>query len=127
MIYLYLALGGAAGTLARFAISGWVYANAGAGFPWGTLAVNTLGSFILGFAMRGLDVIPVEAELRALITIGFCGAFTTFSTVSFETVALVQEGAWQRAGLYALGTFGFGLAGLIAGLALATILFRTGG
>jgi CrcB protein len=127
MIYLYLAVGGVLGTLARHALGGWVHSFSGAGMPWGTLAVNALGSLLLGFLIRVAEVAPVSTELRALLTIGFCGAFTTFSTLSFETVALLQECERQRAALYALVCLGIGHAAVVAGFTLAAPFLRTAG
>lgn len=124
MILLYLAVGGVAGTLARWGLAGWVHGWAGAGFPWGTFAVNALGSFLLGFAVRGAEGAALSPETRALLTTGFCGAFTTFSTLSHETVALLQAGAWARAAAYALGSLGLGLAAVYAGLSLAPWVLR---
>lgn len=126
MFYAYLALGGVLGTLARFSIGGWVHTWAGAAFPWGTLAINLLGSFLLGLAMRGAELSSLSPELRGMITVGFCGAFTTFSTFTFETISLMQEGLWARATLYAFGSLGLGLVTMAMGLAAATLLTRTG-
>lgn len=127
MLYLYLAVGGAAGTLARHVLGGWVHAVAGAYLPWGTLVINLLGSFLLGFIVRATQVASVSPDLRTLLTVGFCGAFTTFSTFSYETVMLLQEGALARAALYALGSLLLGLVALWAGLALATETLPLGG
>ncbi len=122
MILLYLAAGGIAGTWARYGLGRWVQASAGEGFPWGTFAVNLLGSFLLGFLLRSTESASVSPETRAMLTVGFCGAFTTFSTFTHETVVLLQEGAWARAVAYALGSLLLGLAALAAGLAAAGLL-----
>lgn len=127
MLYLYLAAGGVLGTLARYRIGIWVPGWAGTGFPWGTLLVNLVGSFVLGFATRSASVLPVSPEVRGFVTIGFCGAFTTFSTFTFETVGLLQQGEWGRGAVYALGSLALGLAAMLAGLSAASLLFRTGG
>lgn len=127
MLYAYLALGGVLGTLARYIIGGWVYAWAGAAFPWGTLAINLTGSFLLGLAMRGAELSSLSPELRGMLTVGFCGAFTTFSTFTFETMSLMQEGAWVRALLYAFGSLGLGLMSIALGFSAATLLLRPGG
>jgi len=122
MILLYLAAGGIAGTWARYGLGRWVQASAGDGFPWGTFAVNLLGSFLLGLLLRSTETAPVSPETRAMLTVGFCGAFTTFSTFTHETVVLLQEGAWARAAAYAVGSLLLGLAALAAGLATAGLL-----
>ena len=90
---LAIAAGGAIGALLRYWVSTATYVYLGRGFPYGTLAVNVLGSFIMG----ALFVVLVERsvavpEWRAAILIGLLGAFTTFSTFSMETVGLVEEG-----------------------------------
>jgi CrcB protein len=127
MLYLYLALGGVLGTLARYGLGGWVHSWAGAGFPWGTLAINLLGSFLLGFSFRGAELYSLSPEMRGMITMGFCGAFTTFSTFTLETIALMQEGVWVRALLYAGGSVGLGLIALVGGLSVANLMLQPGG
>lgn len=126
MTLLFVALGGALGATARWGLGGWVHAWAGAALPWGTLAVNLLGSFLLGFSFRYLEAVAVSPNLRILVTVGFLGAFTTFSTFSYETVALLQEGAWLRGAAYAGGSVVLGLAGVVAGLTLAGFALQRG-
>ncbi len=127
MSLAYVALGGALGALARYGISGWVYDRMGESFPWGTLVVNLVGCLALGLVIRWLQVSAVSPEVRPFLTIGVLGAFTTFSTFSYETVALLQEGQWLRAGLYMGGSVVLGLIAMVAGMALATAFARAGG
>ena len=127
MTLAYVALGGALGALARYGISGWVYDRMGENFPWGTLVVNLVGCLALGLVIRWLQVSAVAPEVRPFLTIGVLGAFTTFSTFSYETVALLQEGQWLRAGLYMGGSVVLGLIAMVAGMALATAFARAGG
>ena len=127
MTLAYVALGGALGALARYGISGWVYDRLGENFPWGTLIVNLVGCLALGMVIRWLQVSAVSPEVRPFLTIGVLGAFTTFSTFSYETVALLQEGQWLRAGLYLGGSVALGLIAMVAGMALVTALARAGG
>lgn len=88
-----IALGGALGALLRFWASTAVYAWLGRQFPWGTLAVNVMGSFLMGLlAMLLLERLVSGPELRAFVLIGFLGAFTTFSTFSMETFNLLEQG-----------------------------------
>ena len=94
---------------------------AGSSFPWGTLTVNVVGSFALGFAIRALHASTATPELRAFLTVGLLGAFTTFSTFSYEAVMLVQDGEWARASAYLFGSVAAGLAAVIAGLWLASL------
>ena len=127
MTLAYVALGGALGALARYGISGWVYDRMGESFPWGTLMVNLVGCLVLGVAVRWLQVTSVAPGVRPFLMIGLLGAFTTFSTFSYETVALLQEGQWLRASLYVGGSVALGLIAMLAGMALATALARAGG
>ena len=70
-------------------------------FPVGTLVVNVTGSFLLGVILRyGVETPTLTPEVRAFLTVGFCGGYTTFSTFSYETVALMEDGQWPRAALY---------------------------
>lgn len=84
---------GALGCVARYYVSGWVYEKLGWGFPWGTLAVNISGAFIIGLLMElGLRGALIPPNLRIGLTIGFLGGFTTFSTFSYETFRLLESG-----------------------------------
>ncbi len=93
-----VAIGGAAGAVMRWLVASGVQKVAGGAFPWGTFAVNALGSFLLGFLFVWLIERSTASELlRLAITVGFMGAFTTFSTYSLESVRLLQEGAFSLA------------------------------
>jgi CrcB protein len=93
-----IAGGGALGALGRFWVSTGVYRILGRDFPWGTMAVNTLGSFLMGLLfVLFLERLAAGPEVRAALTVGFLGAFTTFSTFSLETLVLVEEGDLGRA------------------------------
>lgn len=95
---LAIAGGGAAGALMRFWVSGWVYDLLGRDFPYGTLAVNVLGSLVMGFCyVLLIERLVAGPEWRALIMVGFLGAFTTFSTFSIETLNLLEGGELFRA------------------------------
>jgi CrcB protein len=95
---VFLAIAGALGTLSRYGLCGLTQKLTGAGFPYGTLLVNVLGCLIIGFIMQiGLNTDFMSKSLRLAITLGFLGAFTTFSTFSYETVTYIQNGAWLHA------------------------------
>jgi CrcB protein len=121
---VYIALGGLLGTVTRYGLQGWVQARAGAtSFPTGTLAINLLGSLALGFLIRyGTGSTVFSPEMRAGLTIGFCGAFTTMSTFSYESIRLLGEGEYWYTGLYMGGTILGCLAAVLAGIAVANRL-----
>ncbi|HEY0832970.1 MAG TPA: fluoride efflux transporter CrcB [Azospirillum sp.] len=99
--YLWVALGGAVGSVARFWAGGVAVAALGEAFPWGTLFVNVLGSLIIGAtaALTGPEGrLAVPGDARVFVMVGLCGGFTTFSSFSLQTLGLMQDGAWLRAG-----------------------------
>lgn len=97
----YVALGSAVGGVVRYLLGGWIQQRAGTAFPIQTLLINVTGSFLLGFLQRyALDSAVISPEVRTMLTIGFCGGYTTFSTFSFETVRMLEDGDWKRAALY---------------------------
>lgn len=101
----WIALCGGLGCLSRYFLSGWVYNWLGRSFPFGTLAVNILGAFIIGFLMEfGLHSTLIPASLRVGLTVGFLGGLTTFSTFSYETFRLLEVGELLFAGLNAAGS-----------------------
>jgi fluoride exporter len=100
--YAFVAAGGLGGCLGRYWLAGAVQ-QVGFEFPAGTLAVNILGSVVIGVVMTlSLDRGLIDAELRILLTTGFCGGFTTMSTFSYETIALLRSGEnWLAFGNFA--------------------------
>jgi CrcB protein len=91
---LLVGIGGLVGSICRYWVAGWVQALNGTDFPVGTLAVNVAGSFIIGLLMvLAIDRAMFSAETRILLTTGFCGGFTTMSTFSYETLAMLREGS----------------------------------
>ena len=96
--WLNLVVGGIAGTLARYFLEGIVYQAFGSGFPYGTLAVNLVGCFLIGFFVTlAEEKFLLGPNMRLLLMVGFCGAFTTFSTFILETANLVKDGESLRA------------------------------
>lgn len=105
MTVLYIAAGGVIGTLARYYLEGWIQQRTGPTFPFGTLAINLAGSLLIGFILRlATGATVISPEWRAALTVGFCGAFTTMSTFSYESVRLLGDGEYWYAGLYIGGT-----------------------
>ncbi|HEY6808949.1 MAG TPA: fluoride efflux transporter CrcB [Gemmatimonadales bacterium] len=116
----YITLGGIAGTLARWYLDGFIQHRVGGVFPSGTLVINLTGSFLIGFIIRyATGSAAISPELRGGLTIGFCGAFTTMSTFSYETVRLLSDGDYARAAIYAGGTMVGCLVAVVIGAALA--------
>ncbi|MCK9582886.1 MAG: fluoride efflux transporter CrcB [Endomicrobiales bacterium] len=114
--FIELIIGGAIGTLARYTLAGVVYKGFGTSFPYGTIVVNLLGCFIIGFLSTIAEQkFVLGSGVRTFLMIGFCGAFTTFSTFIFETNGLIRDGEVMRA-------FVNVLVSVIAGF----ILFRLG-
>ncbi len=92
-IVLLIAGFGAVGCVTRYLLSGWVYGQLGRSFPYGTFAVNILGAFIIGLIMEmGMRSTLIPANLRTGLTVGFLGGLTTFSTFSYETFRLLEDG-----------------------------------
>lgn len=122
MQILYVSIAGVLGTLSRYGLSTLVQKLSGAGFPFGTLTVNILGSLAIGFIMQlGLSTDVIPRSLRIAATIGFMGAFTTFSTFSYETVSYLQDGAWLLASLNILLNLILCLGATMLGMALGRI------
>lgn len=116
----YIAVGSALGGVGRYLVGGLTQRLLDTGFPAGTMVVNISGSFLLGLLLRfAMETPTVTTEVRALLTIGFCGGYTTFSTFSWETVALLEDGEYARAGTYVALSLILSLAALVLGLAAA--------
>ncbi|MEA2972985.1 MAG: fluoride exporter [Actinomycetota bacterium] len=112
---------GAVGAVARYAVHGWFLERAGADRPWGTFAVNVSGSFVLG-VLTGLALHHGLPETsRVVLGAGFCGAFTTFSAFTVDTVRLLEDGAGRAAVANVVGTVVVGVGAAAAGLALASL------
>jgi CrcB protein len=116
-ILLAVALGGALGSLLRYFVAGAVQSAAWPGFPWGIFVVNVSGGFIMGLIVElsalKLHLVP---EVRAFLTVGILGGYTTFSTFSLDSVLLIQRGAWGAAAAYMVGSTLLSVLALFAGL-----------
>jgi CrcB protein len=117
---LYVALGSALGGMSRYLLGGLIQRLLDTTFPAGTLLINISGSFLIGAILRyALETPTFSPEMRVFLTIGFCGGYTTFSTFSYETVALLEDGQWTRAGLYVAASVLLSLVGTLLGFAVA--------
>ncbi len=117
---LLIGLGGFLGANARYLVSTWMARNLDPALPWGTLVANVTGSFIIGaFLVWTTERVISDPSLRLLIAVGFCGAYTTFSSYAFETVRLMEQGHWTDAvGNFLLNNV-LALIAVFAGMTLA--------
>jgi CrcB protein len=118
--YLWVAVGGALGSLARFALSRAIAMRIGEIFPWGTLVVNVSGCLVIGVfaALTGPGGrIMAPPDVRAFVMVGLCGGYTTFSSFSLQTLSLAQAGDWPRAG----GNVGLSVVACLAGVWLGYV------
>ena len=123
--YLWIALGGAIGSVARFACSSLIANWFGQTFPWGTLLVNVSGSFVIGFfsTLTGPDGrVMVAGDIRQFVTVGICGGYTTFSSFSLQTLNLIRDGDLMEAGGNVLASVIGCLASVWLGYAAAAAL-----
>lgn len=98
-LYLIVAAGSGVGGFLRYVLSDIVYKYSASLFPYGTLFVNIIGSFLLGFVLFYLDATKlISSEMRLFLTVGLCGGLTTFSTFSYETIKLIQDSEYLLAG-----------------------------
>lgn len=127
--YLWVAIGGALGSVMRFWMSGAIAARFGETFPVGTLIVNILGSLLIGFA-AGLNAPDgrwiISPAMRQFLMIGFCGGYTTFSSFSLQTLKLMQDREWLYAGGNILLSVALCLIGVWLGFLLATTINSRG-
>jgi CrcB protein len=122
--FLWICLGGAVGTGARYLLSGWLGRAAGPSFPWGTLAVNVLGSFLLGLIMQvAVSTNLLSPTLRLTLATGVLGGFTTYSSFNYETLQYLQQNDWLMGSLNLAVTvvvcLAAGSLGLVAGRLLS--------
>lgn len=115
-----IAAGGAIGALLRHGVN---HISAGASFPWGTMVINVSGSLAMGLliGMSAL-ILDVPAALRAFLTVGLLGAFTTFSTFSMDAVLLLEKGRFLEGMFYIMGSVGLSLLAMVAGLMIARMI-----
>ena len=118
-LLMVIAIGGATGALGRHFLAGYVSQFFGGVFPWGILVVNVVGSVLLGVVAEcGAQTSVFSAEFKALLAVGFLGAFTTFSTFSLDVVQLCQKGLWTLASIYVFTSVFVAVLGLVTGMAI---------
>lgn len=123
-LILAIAAGGACGAVARHFFAAQVMHWMGAGFPWGILAVNILGSFLMGVLIETMALVWSPAqEVRAFLIVGCLGAFTTFSTFAMDIVLLYERGQALGAAIYIASSVGLSVLALIGGLHLMRVVF----
>ncbi len=122
-ILLAVALGGALGSLLRYFVAGAIQSAASSGFPWGIFVVNVSGGFVMGVIVElGALKLQMSPEIRAFLTVGILGGYTTFSTFSLDSVLLIQRGAYLSAATYVAGSVALSILALFAGLWLVRAL-----
>jgi fluoride exporter len=120
---LLICLGGAVGTGARYLIGGLTARWLGPEFPYGTLFINVLGSFLIGFIQQvGLTTLAIPETTRLVLTIGVMGGFTTYSSFSYETIRLIENGSWLGATTNIVLTTGLCLVVCVLGLGLGRVV-----
>jgi CrcB protein len=118
---LFVALGGAIGSAARYLVGGWFAARFGAAFPYGTFVINVTGSFIVGlFLAYAQERVSLSPYWRLFFAVGFVGGYTTFSTFEYESIRLLQDGEMLLAAVYLIGSVVTGGVAAIAGIALGS-------
>jgi CrcB protein len=125
--YVWISLGGAIGTAARFWLSGVVAQRYGQTFPYGTLAVNVTGSLIIGMFAALTEPDGrwlVSPSFRQFFMIGICGGYTTFSSFSLQTLTLAQDGEWFRAGANSIASFALCLIAVWLGHVSVTLISK---
>ncbi|PDT18098.1 fluoride efflux transporter CrcB [Rhizobium sp. J15] len=120
---LLVAIGGAIGSVLRYYVGRWALKLMGPAFPWGTLAVNVVGCFVIGvFAELIARKFNASVELRLLLITGFLGGFTTFSAFSLDAISLFEGGEAVAGGIYIAASVGLSMAAVFAGLAIMRAL-----
>lgn len=120
--YVLVFVGGGLGATVRYWFQGFIYAESGTNFPYGTIAVNVLGCFVIGLLMSSMEErFLIQPSIRVFLTIGILGGFTTFSSFSFETISLFRDGETLYAFANALGTLVLCLSATWLGLQLGKL------
>lgn len=119
MKYLFLAIGGVVGVIARYQIGVWISEGNSGPFPWATLVINVTGSLAIGFLIRYLTGVASSPNVRLMLVTGVCGGYTTMSTFSYELISLLTERQYGLGILYLGSTILLAPLACVAGFALA--------
>ncbi|MSQ15806.1 MAG: fluoride efflux transporter CrcB [Dehalococcoidia bacterium] len=123
--FLWVPLGGAIGATARYTLGIWVVNRVGVSFPWNTLIINITGSLAIGISLTLLtERLIADPAWRLFLVVGFLGGYTTFSSYTYEALAMLEAGDWIPATWYVLGSNGVGLAAAYFGIVLARVVGR---
>jgi fluoride exporter len=123
--YLWVGLGGFVGANARYALGAWIVNRLGSEFPFHTLIVNVSGSIAIGLLLTVLlERLQIDPAWRLLLIVGFLGGYTTFSSYTFEALALIEAGHWRAALWYVLASNGLGLVAVWVGILLGRAVPR---
>ena len=122
MQYLVISLGGILGANARYVLGTWIAERYGTSFPYGTLVINVSGSFVIGLFLTLIaERFVLHPNWRLFFAVGFLGAYTTFSTFSYESVALLQNGSWRLGLVNMVGSVVLGPIAVVMGMAVARL------
>ncbi len=119
MNVLLVALGGAIGAASRYLLGGWIQGRLGPDFPWGTFIVNVTGSLLIGVVLGLVDRGALSGVARLFLAVGILGGYTTFSTFSYETLKLIEQGNLGATLLNALGQVAAGLVAVYVGVVIS--------
>lgn len=119
MNVLLVAAGGAIGAVVRYLLGGWIQGRLGPDFPWGTFIVNVSGSLLIGVVLGLVDRGALSGEARLFLAVGILGGYTTFSTFSYETLKLIEQGNLGATLLNALGQVAAGLVAVYVGVVIS--------
>lgn len=123
MQYLVISLGGILGANARYLLGTWIAQRYGTSFPYGTLVINVSGSFVIGLFLTLIaERFVLHPNWRLFFAVGFLGAYTTFSTFSYESVVLLQNGSWRLGLVNMVGSVVLGPIAVVIGMAVARLL-----
>jgi CrcB protein len=118
-----IGIGGVLGANVRYLVASWASQRLGADFPYGTFIINISGSLLLGFFMAFLeDRAFIHANYRLFFATGFCGAYTTFSTLTYESLRLFQDGSYLFGCLNIIGSMVVGMLGVFLGFVIGRII-----